>query len=271
MESVMVLPSYHLDGPARAPVLVLANSLGSAAAMWDAQMPALLRCFRVLRYDLRGHGASPPSRESFDIGALAGDVLELLDELRLDRVHFCGLSLGGMIGLWLGSHAPSRLERLVLCNTAAKLGPPQMWNARIDAVREGGMVAIAPAVIERWFSRDFREQNPAEVERARQMLLATSAEGYAAACAAIRDMDQRTEALGVRVPTLIVAGKHDAATPPSESRWLSERIYGARLVELDAAHLSNIEAEVPFTAALLDFLTTEESSEWTNKNASAKA
>jgi 3-oxoadipate enol-lactonase len=265
-----MLPGYVFDGPSRAPVLVLASSLGSTVAMWDAQMPALSRYFRVLRYDLRGHGASPPSHEPFDIGALGADVLELLDELGLDRVHFCGLSLGGMIGLWLGSHAPSRLERLVLCNTAAKLGPPEMWNARIDAVRERGMAAIAPAVIERWFTPDFRQQNPAEVERARQVLLATDAGGYAAACAAIRDMDQRAEALEVRVPALIVAGNHDVATPPSESRWLSERIHGARLVELDAAHLSNIEAAVPFTAALLDFLTTEERSEWTNKNASAK-
>jgi 3-oxoadipate enol-lactonase len=267
----MVLPSYHLDGPAGAPVLVVANSLGSTAAMWEAQMPELLRRFRVLRYDLRGHGASPPSREPFDIGALAGDVLELLDDLRLDRIHFCGLSLGGMIGLWLGSHAPSRLGRLVLCNTAAKLGPAEMWNTRIDAVRRRGMAAIVPAVIERWFSADFRDRKPAEVERARQMLLANDPGGYAAACAAIRDMDQRHHVIDVRVPTLIVAGKRDVATPPSEGRWLAERIQGARLVELDAAHLSNIEAEVQFTAALLDFLTTEESSEWTNKNASAKA
>ncbi|MDQ2642394.1 MAG: 3-oxoadipate enol-lactonase [Myxococcota bacterium] len=267
----MVLPSYRIDGPDGAPVLLLSNSLGSTAAMWDSQVPALSSRFRVLRYDLRGHGASPLSPEPFDIGALGGDVLELLGELRLERVHFCGLSLGGMIGLWLGAHAPSRLDKLVLCNTAPKLGPAEIWNSRIEAVRQRGMAAIVTAVIERWFSSGFRDRNPAEVERARQMLLANDADGYAAACAAIRDMDQRADVLEIRVPTLIVAGRYDAATPPSESRWLAERIFGARLLELDAAHLSNVEAGPRFTASLLDFLTTEESPEWTNRNASAKA
>lgn len=248
---------HRVDGAADAPVVVLSNSLGTTLAMWDGQMAALTGHFRVLRYDTRGHGESSLSSMPFDIARLGRDVVALLDGLNLERVHFCGLSLGGMVGLWLGAHVPHRLHRLVLCNTAAVLGPPCAWDERIDAVTKGGSAAVAPTVIGRWFTPAFRQREPAATERVRQMLLATSPEGYSAACAAVRDMDQRSLVRDVRVPTLVVAGSEDLATPPAASRWLVERIPGARLVELRAAHLSNIEAERLFNERVFEFLSEE--------------
>lgn len=257
---------YRLDGAAHAPVLVFANSLGTALALWDGQIPALTRHFRVLRYDLRGHGASSLSDQPFDVERLAGDVIALLDELQLGRVHFCGLSLGGMVGLWLGAHAPQRLKRLVLCNTAATIGPRSFWDARIETVTLGGTLAIALSVLERWFTPDFRTREPAAAERFWEMLLETKREGYSAACAAVRDVDLRGSAGDVRVPTLVIAGQQDFATPPADGRWLAERIPGARYLELPAAHLSNVEAETPFNRSLLEFLNAEESAKWTSAN-----
>jgi len=249
---------YRFDGPAEAPVLVLANSLGTDLSMWEVQLPSFAQSFRVLRYDSRGHGQSAVTPGPYTIERLAGDVIGLLDGLEIRRAHVCGLSLGGMIGMWLGAHAPERVERLALCNTAAYIGPPELWNTRIDAVRQGGMQAIAAAVIERWFTPSFREHSPEAVERVRQTLLAAPPDGYIACCAAVRDMDQRDTVSLIRAPTLVIAGSQDMATPPTDGRFLSERIQGAQYVELEAAHLSNIEAADRFTETVRSFLTTEE-------------
>ena len=182
----------------------------------------------------------------------------LLDALKIARAHFCGLSLGGMTGMWLAVHAPERIERLVLANTTAKIGAPEAYNQRIENVRKGGMAAVADTVLERWFTAGFRARSPEPVGRLREMLIATPVEGYASCCAAVRDMDQRDAIGGIRHATLIIAGTHDAATPPADGRGMAERIRGARYVELDAAHISNVEAAERFTAEVLGFLRGDE-------------
>jgi 3-oxoadipate enol-lactonase len=249
---------YRVDGPAGAPAVVLSNSLGSTLEMWDGQLPVLTRRFRVVRYDMRGHGGSSLSSVAVDLERLSRDVVDLLDGLDLDRASLCGLSLGGMVGLWLGAHAPERLNRLVVCNTAAVLGPRSAWDARIEAVNRGGMAAVAGAVVERWLTPAFRQREPAAADRLTRMLLETNPEGYVAACAAVRDMDQRATVSAVRAPTLVVAGRHDLAVPLAAARWLVEHIPGARGLDLDAAHLSNIEAEPLFNEQVFEFLSDEE-------------
>lgn len=243
-----------VEGPADAPVLVLSNSLGTHLGLWDGQLSALTTRFRVLRYDTRGHGSSPLTTPSLSMAMLGGDVLALLDSLKIERAHFCGLSMGGMTGMWLGVHAPERIDRLVLANTAPRIGTADIWNARIAAVRQGGMGAIADAVLERWFSAGFRARAPDAVGRIAAMLTATPSEGYRACCAAIRDTDLWPAVAAIRSPTLVIAGRHDVATPAAEGRKLAERIAGARYVEIDAAHISNVEAADRFTAELLGFL-----------------
>jgi 3-oxoadipate enol-lactonase len=246
---------YEIEGREDAPVLVLSNSLGTSLEMWAPQMPALLQRFRVLRHDCRGHGKSDVPAGPYSIAQLGGDVLALMDHLGIQRAHFCGLSMGGMIGMWLGTHHGDRLHRLVLCNTAAKIGTPDLWNARIDKVRAEGMQAITAGVIDRWFTPGYQQSSPQQVGIVRGMLLATDPEGYAANCAAVRDMDQRSEIAAIRVPTLVISGSHDLATPPADGRAAADAIPGARYVELDAAHLSNWEQPEQFTAALVDFLS----------------
>jgi len=245
---------YRFDGPEGAPVLVLCNSLGTDLSMWDPQVPAFARKLRVLRYDRRGHGASAVTPGPYTIDQLARDMLGLLDQLGIDRVRFCGLSLGGMTGMWLGTHAGKRIEKLVLCNTAAQIGSPDPWNARIEAVRKGGMGAIEPGVLARWFTPNFLAQPTPMLGRMREVLLRLSPEGYAACCAAVRDMDQRESIAGITAPTLVIAGTHDAATPPAAGQFIAKQIPGARYVELDAAHISNVEAADRFTEAVLGFL-----------------
>jgi 3-oxoadipate enol-lactonase len=245
---------YRFDGPEDAPVLVLSNSLGTALAMWDPQIRRFAEHFRVLRYDSRGHGRSDATPGPYTIAGLGRDALALLDALGLARVHFCGVSKGGMVGQWLGINAPERVERLVLCNTSAHIGAPEVWNERIEAVRARGMAAIVQGVIDRWFTEDFQKRAPETVAEISAMLLATPPEGYVACCAAVRDMDQRADLPRVAAPTLVIAGRHDQATPPEHSRLIAERIPNARLAMLDAAHLSNVEADEAFTTAVLDFL-----------------
>ena len=245
---------YQIEGAADAPVLVLSNSLGTTLDMWSPQMPALLEHFRVLRYDTRGHGQSEVTPGPYTIAQLGTDFVALLDHLQIARAHFCGLSMGGMTGMWLGIHAPSRIHKLVLCNTSAAIGVPDMWNARIAQVRQDGMTAVIPAVLERWFTADFLTHAPAQVERVRALLAATSVEGYVANCAAVRDMDQRTELNCVSAPTLVIAGRYDKSTPPEHGEFIAKAIHGARYVELNAAHLSNWEVAQSFTRQLLDFL-----------------
>jgi 3-oxoadipate enol-lactonase len=245
---------YRIDGPVGAPLLMLSNSLGTSLDMWDVQLPEFLRRFRVLRYDSRGHGRSEVTPGPYSIERLARDVLGLFDELRIGRADFCGLSMGGMVGMWLGIHAPQRIGRLVLCNTAPRIGTAERWSARIDAVNKGGMNVIADALLDLWFTRRFRDASPDTVQRMRTMLVVTPAAGYVASCAAVRDMDQWDALTRIENQTLIVSGKNDAVTTPADNRRMAGLIPGSTLVELDAAHISNVEAAERFTAEVLAFL-----------------
>lgn len=245
---------YELNGPAEAPVLVLSNALGTTLDLWLPQVHAFGEHFRVLRYDMRGHGLSDVTPGPYSMAQLGADVLALLDHLRVERAYFCGISMGGMIGIWLGVHAPQRIARLALCNTSPAIGVPEVWNARIAKVRHEGVQAIAEEVLGRWFTPDFLAHAPAQVERIRAMLRSAPAEGYAAACAAVRDMNQRGDLHRILLPTLVVTGKHDKSTPPEHGELIARAISGARLVELNAAHLSNWEVAQGFTQQVLDFM-----------------
>ena len=245
---------YEIEGPDNAPVLVLSNSLGTTMDMWLPQLPALTEHFRVMRYDTRGHGQSEVTTGPYSIAQLGRDVVALLDGLNIPSAHFCGLSMGGMTGIWLGVNAPDRIGRLVLCNTSAAIGVPEVWNARIAKVKQDGMESIIDGVLERWFTADFLVHATAQVERVRQMLRNTSAEGYVANCVAVRDMDQRSELSRITAPTLVIGGRHDKATPPEHGELIARAIPGAKYVELNAAHLSNWEVAQAFTQQLLSFL-----------------
>jgi 3-oxoadipate enol-lactonase len=249
--------NYQLQGPAGAPVLVLSNSLGTDLGMWEPQMAAFTQHFRVLRYDTRGHGQSLLTEGPYSIEQLGRDLLALLDALDIPKANFCGLSMGGLIGQWLAINAAERIERLVLCNTAAKIGTPEVWNPRIDAVLAGGAQAmrdLRDASISRWFTPGFAAAQAQQVEPIVGMLAQTSPAGYAANCAAVRDADFREQLGAVRAPTLIVCGSADPVTTLEHGRFMQQHIKGAELVEFHAAHLSNVEAGDAFTQALLDFL-----------------
>jgi 3-oxoadipate enol-lactonase len=245
---------YELAGPLGAAALVFSNSLGASLSMWDPQIPAFEKQFRVLRYDTRGHGRSSVTPGPYAIEQLARDVLALLDELKLDRVYFCGLSMGGQTGMWLALNAKDRFHKLVLCNTAAKIGTPEMWNTRIEGVRKGGMKSISSAVMERWFSAGYRTKTPEVIASTKLMFEGADPDGYVANCAAIRDFDAREAIAAILVPTLVIAGTHDAATTPADGHYLADRIADARYVELNAAHLSNIENRDRFNTELSAFL-----------------
>ncbi|WP_417776038.1 3-oxoadipate enol-lactonase [Stutzerimonas xanthomarina] len=249
--------NYRLEGPVDAPVLVLSNSLGTTHEMWDAQVPAFSEHFRVLRYDTRGHGSSSVTPGPYSIEQLGRDVLGLADALGIDRFAFCGLSMGGLIGQWLGIHAGERLTRLVVCNTGAKIGTDEVWNERINTVLEGGEQAMRDmrdASVARWFTPDFAAQHPVEVARITQMIASTSPAGYAANCAAVRDADYREQLGAIKVPMLIVCGSKDPVTTPEHGRFIQANVAGARLIELEAAHLSNVEAGDAFTQPVKAFL-----------------
>jgi len=245
---------YRFDGPADAPVLLLSNSLGTTHAMWEPQLAGFTRDFRLLRYDSRGHGRSSVPAGPCSIEQLGRDALALIDELDLYRVHVCGLSMGGMVGQWLALNAAERVGRLVLCNTAARVGPPDGWNQRIAAVAAGGMAVIVPALIDRWFTRPFQLAQPQAVQRIVDQLLAIDPRGYCACVAAVRDMDLLDRLTAIEAPTLVVTGSADLALPPALGQAIAQRIPAARLVELAAAHLSNVEATAAFNAAVLGFL-----------------
>ncbi len=247
---------YALEGQSGSPVLVFSNSLGTNYSMWDLQVREFHKKFRCLRYDTRGHGQSSSTPGPYTIEQLGKDVIALLDALDLDRVHFCGISMGGMIGMWLGANAPERLKQLILCNTGAKIGTTEAWNARIDAVQKNGMKSVASAVVDRWFTPAFRQKSPATISKILKMLEETNQEGYAACCAAVRDFDFREQLGKIRKPALVIAGAHDPATPPADGRFLAQHIPGARYIELNAAHLSNIEDHERFNTELAAFLNS---------------
>jgi 3-oxoadipate enol-lactonase len=245
---------YQLTGDSRLPVLVFSNSLGADLSMWEPQLAALAPHFRVLRYDNRGHGQSSASAGPFTIEDLGGDLLRLLDALQIERASFCGISMGGVIGQWLGIHAANRLHKVVLANTAAKIGVSDVWNARIELVLCEGLDPVIPGTLERWFTPAFHAVHPEAIEETAAMLRGTSVPAYAACCAALRDTDFRASLSAITVPTLVLAGTFDPVTTPADGRYLADNIPTASYVELNAAHLSNVEAAPTFNAALLEIL-----------------
>jgi 3-oxoadipate enol-lactonase len=247
---------YEFDTLAGAekPVLVLSNSLGTTLSMWEPQR-SLFERYRVLRYDARGHGGSSGEGGPYTIAQLGQDVIALMDHLQISDAHFCGLSMGGMIGTWLAIHAPERFNKFVLANTNAFTAMPEFWEKRIGILlNEGGIPAIADGVLARFFSPEFAAQYPEVIARFKADMLATSLNGYAACCAAIRDMDFRAGLKDVKAPVLVIVGRKDQASPPELGRFLADHVQHGTVVELDAAHISNVEAPEAFSRAVVSFL-----------------
>lgn len=239
-----------------APVVVLSNSLGSTYEMWDRQVPELSRSFRVVRYDIRGHGRSPVPDGPYVIDDMVDDVVALLDELGVERAHFVGLSLGGMTGLRLAALSPERVDRLAVLCTSALLGPSQAWHDRATLVREQGTSAVAETVVGRWYTTSFAAHEPARILAAQQMVAATTAEGYASCCEAIATMDLTQDLAHIWAPTLAIAGAEDPATPPDHLERIASGVRDGRLLVVPgAAHLANDEQPQAVTKALLEHLT----------------
>jgi len=247
--------AYRFDGPQDAPVLLVANSLMANGSMWDGNIAALAERYRVLRYDKRGHGGSGLSAGPYTIAQLADDAVGLLDALGIQKVHFMGLSIGGMIGQQLGARYPERILSLSLCNTASEMPPRSLWEERFDIARTQGIAGLVDGTIKRWFTAPFIERAPQEIEKVRQMILGTNVEGYIGCGSAVRDMAQSTMLLKIKAPTLVLSGRHDPACTVDQGTVLNRLIDGSRMVIIeDAAHLSNIEQPVQFNQAVREFM-----------------
>lgn len=247
--------AYRIDGAAETPVLVLSNSIATDLGMWDQQVSALAEHFRVVRYDMRGHGESDVPIGAYSIDRLGRDVLELLDSLGVERAHFLGLSLGGFVGQWLGVHAPERIDRLILSNTASYLEPAKHWDEAIaDVLKADDMQEIAERFLRNWFPARMLEPMSPDVEPFHSTLLATDRQGLAGSFAAVRDFDMRRTIALITSPTLIIAGEHDSVTTASHSDSMAATIPGARLLVMPAAHMTHIECPTEFMVAVLDFL-----------------
>jgi len=246
---------YRLDGPHGAAPLMLCNSLGTTLEMWDPQVAPLTTRFRLVRYDRRGHGRSPVPPGPYSIDDLGQDALDVLDDLGIERTSFCGLSIGGMVGMWLASEAPERIDRLVLCSTAPSLPPREQWLERAATVRADGVSAIADAALDRWFTPLAPDSLR---ESFRAMLVGTPAEGYAGCCEALADLDLRDRLTAIDSPTLVVTGAEDPVAPPETGAQLAASIADARHVTVAGArHISNAEQPSTFTEHVLAHLTEE--------------
>ena len=244
----------ELEGPERAPVLMLSNSLGTNLHMWDEQAGLLMRHFRLVRYDRRGHGKSDAPKGPYTMERLGRDVLGVLDGLGIQKINWCGLSMGGMVGMWLGANAASRIVKLILSNTSAHFPDPTVWDGRIKMVREKGLAGIVDANMERWFTKDFRERAPQTIAKMSEMFVATPLEGYIGCGEAIRDMDHRPLLPKITAPTLVIAGRHDPATTLEAGEFVKDHVPGARIAVLEAAHISNLEQPQVYTETMLEFL-----------------
>jgi 3-oxoadipate enol-lactonase len=244
---------HTVTGDADAPVVVLGSSLGTTGAMWDPQLTVLATRFRVVAYDHRGHGGSDSPPPPYQIADLGRDVLGLLDAIGVERFHYAGLSLGGMVGMWLASEVPDRVDRLALLCTSAALAAPDPWYERAAAVRGDGLASIAGPVVSRWFTPGFAIAHPEVVERHRSMLLAASVDGYAACCEAIAEMDQRARLAQISAPTLVIAAREDLAIPPPHSEAIAAAVPAARFELIDdAAHLASVEQPAVITRLLVE-------------------
>jgi len=233
---------------------MLSNSLGTTLHMWDPQVKALTPHFRLLRYDRRGHGQSGVPAGPYNMEMLGRDVLAILDALKIDKVNWCGLSMGGMVGMWLGANAPQRIDRLILSNTSAYMPNKDIWTDRINTVREKGLAAIMQGNMERWFTKDFRDREPKKVQWVADMFMTTKPEGYIACGEAVRDMDHREIIKSITAPTLVIAGRDDPATTVEAAEFIRDRIPGASMTVLEAAHIANVECADEYTKTVLGFL-----------------
>lgn len=243
-----------IDGRDGGPTIVLSNSLGSTIKMWEPQLAALASEFRVVRYDRRGHGKSGTSGP-YSFERFGRDVIAILDALNIRTAHWCGLSMGGMVGQWLGANAPERFDRIVLANTTCHFADPSRFQGRIKAVTQKGMASIADAVIPAWLTGDFREREPGITEEIRSMFVATPVEGYIGCCEALSRLDHRDLLPKIAQPVLIIAGRHDTSTTVQQAEVMRKAIPKANMTLLDAAHLSNVEQAYAFNDAVMGFLT----------------
>jgi len=251
--------NYRIEGDEGAPVLMLSCSLATSLELWDENVAALSTRYRILRYDHRGHGRSPVPDGPYTVEELAEDALGLLDELGLERVAFCGLSLGGAVGMALALRAPERIERLILCCTSANFAPPEKWIDRAQVARADGLAPLVEATLERWFTTAFRERSPEAIARLREQILATPAEGYAACCDALAVWDARGRLGAIAAETLVIAVADDPSTPPEELAAIAAEIERSELVLVpQAAHLVSVEQPVAFAAAVLGETRLEE-------------
>ena len=249
---------FEVGGRDGAPAIVFTGSLGTDRTMWQTQSDRLGKRFRTLRYDIRGHGASPAPDGPYSVPDLGSDLVALLDRVGIERATLCGLSIGGMISMWVAAHHPERVQRLVVCCTSALLGPPESWHQRAATVRADGVEAVAGAVLERWFTPAFASSHPEVIERMRATLIATPREGYAGCCEAIAAMDLTGDLPLVAAPTLVLAGADGPATPPVHGRRIAELIPAARFeIVSPAAHLATVERPDLTTAMILRFLSDE--------------
>lgn len=247
--------AYRVDGQEQAFPLVMVHALGMNLRMWDPQVAALRETWRLVRYDCRGHGASDVPVGDYTLEQLGNDLIALLDTLQIERAHLCGLSLGGMVALWCAATYPQRVARVVLANTAARIGTRESWQARIEAVRAGGIAGIRDVLLSRFLSEAFRQQHPATVEQIGHIVGATNPLGYIGACAALREADLRKLARTIRLPALILAGALDESTPPSQAQELHTALAGSQLLVFDeTAHLSNVERPQEFNESVHNFL-----------------
>ncbi len=247
-------PHYQVSGRGDR-ALVLCNGLGTTISLWDLQLEQLEPTFRVVRWDIRGHGQSPPGAPISSVADLAGDVLELLDDLGIERASFAGVSLGGNVGMWLGVHARARVERLVLACTSATFGAPQTWLERATLVRASGTGSIADASIERWFTAQTRIQRAGSVELVRERLIAVNDEAYAGCCEALAAWDIIGDLPLITASTLVIAGGEDSRTPPAEVQLVADAIGDSQFATIDAAaHLANIDRPAEFTRLMLEHL-----------------
>lgn len=247
---------YECTGDGSLPVLVLSHSLGASRVMWQPQLEAFSRSYRLLLYDHPGHGLSDPRAAAGSMEDYGRDVIALMDELRVKRASFCGLSLGGMVGLWLGANAARRFDKLVLCNTTARIADPALLRGRLERLRSAGSLgAIGESVFSKWFTRPFLESRPDVARAVRRMFLTTTAKGYADASVTVCEMDLRPQLGRITLPTLVVYGRYDEATPPEWNFAIADAIPGSRTCALEAAHMSNVEASQEFTDNVLSFLS----------------
>jgi 3-oxoadipate enol-lactonase len=250
--------AYRFDGSPNKPVLVFSNSIGTTMNMWNEQIPDLSKHFQVLRYDFRGHGGSEVSVGAYSFDRLGRDVIELLNSLHISRVHFCGLSLGGMVGQWLGIHHPERIDRLILSNTSSYLGPADQWESLIDSASKADELSeFADMFMKNWFPSHMLEPEDDIVSKFRGMVTKTHPQGLAGCWCAVRDMDMRRTISLIHNPTLVVAGQYDTVTLPSHSELIAETIPNSKLVFLPVVHMSNVENPSAFLSTVFDFLLSK--------------